>query len=178
MPFRFQQDIISWLKLGLTDELWDDVRRQLEKVSRIEKQTNLNVEAPPVPPRKKTNPPGAQNRDSLNATKQIITDVTTKNTNLYNHQKYTNSLSKDQISDSNPLIVFEMMAGVLKTKIRSLQDICTSNQSLTIMGLETLESSLNTIFSFLLVKHQQEQNVIYPLLVVSNYFFFDKLIKY
>ena len=62
MPFRFQSDIIGWLKIGLTEELWIDVRRQLEKVSQAESSMQNpgtavvkgEVAPPPVPLRKKT----------------------------------------------------------------------------------------------------------------------------
>lgn len=36
MPFRFQQDILGWLKVGLPEDLWSDVHRQLEKTEQTE----------------------------------------------------------------------------------------------------------------------------------------------
>lgn len=53
-----------------------------------------------------------------------------------------------------------MLSVALKTRLRSVKDICTA--SMALVGLRTLEDSLNTIFGFLTVNHLYEEEAILP----------------
>ena len=88
MPFRFPKDVVAWLKIGLSDELWADVRRQLEKANKAELHLyniiSEMTDRPPVPPRKKTdsiaqiNLPSHLNVKKLTKAKRTVSDVSLK----------------------------------------------------------------------------------------------------
>lgn len=55
MPFRFQKDVLIWIKKNVSDELWIKIRNLLDATQKTENNIAIihTQVLPPVPPRKK-----------------------------------------------------------------------------------------------------------------------------
>ena len=55
MPFRFQKDVLNWIKRDVNEELWSKIRNLLEATQKTENNIAIihSQALPPVPPRKR-----------------------------------------------------------------------------------------------------------------------------